>query len=224
MKYKTKKTIVKTKSESWNYLLVEIFTTENIATQSDPGSFFYISSEEDVKIGEYTRNYSNFYDTFYPFTYNGRDYALYSSNYDETRLMELPSCINLGAEESRGFCPTQYYIPKYSIFTGEYTEQKIYGLSDDFKETEKLSPLQYENFGFVAGCVWGDDWSYKIEFLDLSYLPTVKRDNRFGYIVLPENLTLDKAIKVHDCYINKQPRITISNDVCFKFSGENIGC
>lgn len=50
--------------------------------------------------------------------------------------------------------------------------------------------------GFVAGCFWGDDSSWKIQYLDLSRADEgiLKRDDRFGYIELPANLTLDKAV------------------------------
>jgi hypothetical protein len=52
--------------------------------------------------------------------------------------------------------------------------------------------------GFVAGCVWGDDSSWKIEYLDLSKADEgiIKREQRFGYIELPNHLTLDKAINL----------------------------
>jgi hypothetical protein len=50
--------------------------------------------------------------------------------------------------------------------------------------------------GFVAGCVWGDDSSWKIQYLDLSRADEgiIKREERFGYIELPSHLTLDKAV------------------------------
>jgi hypothetical protein len=59
--------------------------------------------------------------------------------------------------------------------------------------------------GFVAGCVWGDDSSYKIQYLDLSRADEgiIKRDNRFGYIELPRGMDLNSAInfEVDDDYI-----------------------
>lgn len=50
--------------------------------------------------------------------------------------------------------------------------------------------------GFIAGCVWGDDGSWKIEYLDLSRADEgiIKREQKFGYISMPNGLFLDKAV------------------------------
>ena len=41
-------------------------------------------------------------------------------------------------------------------------------------------------FGFVWGCVWGDDSSWKVQHLDLSRVGEgeLTRDERFGYVML----------------------------------------
>jgi len=48
----------------------------------------------------------------------------------------------------------------------------------------------YADFGFVSGCAWGDDSSWKIQFLDLSeaHKGIIKRDSRFGYIEMPDGV------------------------------------
>ena len=63
-----------------------------------------------------------------------------------------------------------------------------------------LTPLLYHPFGFVAGCIWGDDSTWKIQYLDLSEAEKgiVKREERFGYIELPDNLNLKDAIDLED--------------------------
>ena len=55
---------------------------------------------------------------------------------------------------------------------------------------------RHATFGFVAGCIWGDDSSWKIQFLDLSKAAEGKitRDERFGYIELPSGVDLKDAI------------------------------
>lgn len=120
-------------------------------------------------IGEYERNYSSFHRTFRAFTQGGREYALYSPHYTATRVMELPSCRDLGGEDPDpgGFCPVDYWV------------------------------AQDGSFGLVAGCVWGDDSSWKLQFLDLSHasIGRVVRDDRFGYVELPDDLTLDDAVE-----------------------------
>jgi hypothetical protein len=41
-------------------------------------------------------------------------------------------------------------------------------------------------FGFVWGCVWGDDSSWKVQYLDLSDIQQgqLRREERFGYLKL----------------------------------------
>ncbi len=127
-------------------------------------------------IGSYRRNYSTLFRTFASFRKDGRSFALYSPNYSATRVMELPSCRDLGGEEpnSFGFCPTDYFVPQDAQGNLSVT------------------------FAFVSGCIWGDDSSWKIQVLDLSAIDkgALKRDERFGYIHLPDKLNLQDAIQV----------------------------
>src|SRR5262249_41440812 len=153
----------------------------------------------EEQIGEYVRNYPNFFDTFFPFEKDGKDYALYSTDYTATRVMELPSCRDIGGEEpsSGGFCPVEYYVPTYvdleTTYSGSpetpYANGKILrsrknkatpedlepvsnvsnwrdaktGEAMKFESlTRAISPLTFYPFGFIAGCVWGDDSSWKI--------------------------------------------------------------
>src|SRR5262249_883135 len=76
---------------------------------------FRVESDVEEQIGEYERNYPNLFRTFYPFQKEGKDYALYSPDYTVTRVMTLPSCIDIGGEASHthGFCPVDYYVPSY---------------------------------------------------------------------------------------------------------------
>ena len=60
------------------------------------------------------------------------------------------------------------------------------------------------HFGFVAGCQQDEDDAWKIQFLDLSEVEQgiLKRDKRFGRIVLPDKCVLESAISVRS--IEKQ--------------------
>lgn len=161
---------------------------------------------EGVQIGEYVRNYSSFMDTFHHFRLNGKDLALYSPDYTSTRLMELPSCKDIGGEprDGNGFCPTGYYVPSYLEhefdIKGEKHRYRIYEPEPaDFKDEDKdrvVSDLLFCDFGFISGCVWGDDSSWKIQYLDLSQADKgiLNRDERFGYIQLPAKVELKDAI------------------------------
>jgi len=134
-----------------------------------------------TKIGEYIRQYPSMFNTFVPFTQNGKEYALYSDDYTCTKVMELPSCKQIAGETPNefGFCPVDFFVPE---------EDEKVGLKG--------------RFGFVAGCVWGDDSSWKIQYLDLSKISEgkLRRENRFGYIELPGNLSLSGAIDMSDFY------------------------
>lgn len=57
---------------------------------------------------------------------------------------------------------------------------------------------RYAPFGFVAGCIWGDDFSWKLQFLDLSKAEggVLSRDDRFGYVEV--NTPLKDNVCVND--------------------------
>jgi len=171
-----------------------------------------VMDNKQEKIGSYRRDYPNLFETFFPFMHNGKELALYSRNYAYTRVMELPSCRDLGGEDENNveskdhFCPVEFYVPVYRKLVtpievkGKKLERCLTG-DDCFNgkyDNSKyvLGPIQYCDFGFVAGCVWGDDTSWKIQFLDLSEADKgiIKRDQRFGYVELPRKMSLKDAI------------------------------
>jgi hypothetical protein len=202
----------------WKYLKIGIFKVEN-------------DSEE--QIGEYKRNYSSFYNTFCHFQKSGKDYALYSPDYTVSRIMELPTCKDIGGEEpgAGGFCPTDYFVPTYieketswetvsarGIIGGNVTKNRLNNPSvEDLTESIKsrefnyqgtgepckittlsrpLTPLNYYQFGFVGGCIWGDDRSWKVQYLDLSQVENgiIGREERFGYVELLDGVPLKEAV------------------------------
>jgi len=168
MRFTCKTTTIKSKAPYWNTLLVEIF-------------------DQGVKIGEYKRNYSSMYNTFVPFEKDGKWYALYSKDYTATRIMSLPDCKDLGGEDPHGFgfCPVDYYVPRYYIYRDDKMEFRIY----ENEEEEDLPEGQqwiYEGYALLAGCVWGDDTSWKLQYIDLSQCDKgiIERTDKFGYMEL----------------------------------------
>ncbi|MBZ0316223.1 MAG: hypothetical protein K8L91_07390 [Anaerolineae bacterium] len=177
---------------------------------------FRIEGGREEQVGEYIRQYRVLFDTFCHFMSDGKDYALYSPNAYETHLMELPSCRHLGEEQFEGleFCPVAYYVPTFvevhvtNSHSGKIERQRLnQPKPDDFiipnpkhPDRVKVGPLQYCPFGFVAGCEWGDENAWKIQYLDLSQVSQgiLKRDARFGYIVLPLNQKLEEAIDMEE--------------------------
>lgn len=160
----------------------------------------------DQQIGEYVRNYSSMYRTFCPFRSGDKWFALYSPNYTATRLMSLPDCTDIGGEEPAvcGFCPLDFYVP---VLCGQDLRPddpapKQPASQTDVIEWIKRNPYidRYANFGFVSGCIWGDDSSWKVQYLDLSRASEgiVSRDDRFGYVELPPGVTLEQAVSVDE--------------------------
>jgi len=170
---------------------------------------FRKEGDREEQIGEYRRDYHTLFRTFYPFSRNGRDFALYSPHYTCTRVMELPSCKDIGGEEKDawGFCPVDYFVPSYMEYEfrtkdGRWIRVREHDSDcftiDNQPDHRLVTPVTYYDFGFVAGCVWGDDSSWKIQYLDLSRADSgsIRRDARFGYIRLPTHLHLDRAIRM----------------------------
>lgn len=181
---------------------------------------------DEAQVGSYKRNYSSFMGTFCPFMKGDNWYALYSSDYTSTRIMELPSCMDIGGEErdAWGFCPTGYFVPKFYryTFTTEGKEHMCRIYESDEGEEDKRD--QFDDFGFISGCVWGDDSSWKIQYLDLSQADKgiIKRDDRFGYIELPPNLTLEKAIRMLDHGDRPPYGFQIACDRSFRANGKSF--
>lgn len=183
----------------------------------------------EEQVGEYERNYPSLLRTFAHFRAGGRDLALYSPDYTATRLLELPSCRDIGGEEPSGggFCPAEFFVPYFIDLESREDGQPPRRFRKQMPAPEELvertiprtwpaaagrparvqhqryvpvGPLTHHPFGFVAGCVWADDSSWKVQYLDLSRAAegVLRRDDRFGYLELPHNVHLDQAIDLID--------------------------
>ena len=205
---------IKTKPGCWSYEKIGVFR---------------VDGEKEEKVGEYTRNYHGFMRTFYHFRLNGKDLALYSPEYTASRIMELPSCKDLGGEkpDGFGFCPVEFFVPSYILRELTFPDGKTTTYAVNEPDPEDLAPTKesklisdgvvFRPFGFVSGCIWGDDTSWKIEFLDLSEADKgiLKREARFGYIELPRELDLKEAIQIND---DEEVRyITIASESSYEF-------
>jgi hypothetical protein len=105
-----------------------------------------------------------------------------------------------------GFCPMEFYVPDW---WDEYDETSLpivdpeTGAKSHRFKTDKHAVYLAEDFiqytgqrAFYAGCIWGDDSSSKLRHIDLSRISEgiVDGDERFGYVQLPENLSLKESI------------------------------
>jgi hypothetical protein len=183
----------------------------------------------DTQVGEYERNYPSFaVETFEPFEKDGVWYALYSPNYTCTRVMSLPNCKDIGGEEPRssGFCPVELFVPRFREATTTNTGDPKYkhtnwlfeSDADAFRELEaniksglrtSLGPWCTLDVAFVAGCVWGDDSSWKLQVFDLSSVAEGKltRSDRFGFVQLAQ-MPLAEAVRCHR-WDDSSTRVTI---------------
>ena len=89
----------------------------------------------------------------------------------------------------------------------------VWGPQKDFAFGHVVLPPKH---AFVAGCHWGDDSSWKIQYIDVSRIDEgiIVRDDRFGYIELPSGLSLKKAIDMEDLE-ESDGRIKIAVDLKF---------
>lgn len=181
------------------------------------------------QIGEFKRNYPS-YTPFAPFIgQDGKWYALYSPHYTCTKIMSLPDCKEIGGEkpEGNGFCPVELYVPSYKkkrhwydehfkkllterdaknaeYFDHYYSDRILEGGPEadaaEILETES-EPFIYHDFGFVSGCVWGDDsGGWKVQMFNLlqAHEGKLSRAEVFGHMELPYGLPLRNAIWIDE--------------------------
>ena len=192
--------IIENKTITWDSTKISIYRNDNL-------------------IGEYIRNYdSRGFETFYPFQVDNEWYALYSANYTATRVMKLHenSIEDWCGEDtkSNGFCPAEFYVPRcvhiHQVFelAGVMDGIDVYYADCDYEYTDLKKEFQnpdfvkfeYCNFGLVGGCVWGDDSSIKIRYIDLSKISDkiLNITEKFGYWEMPSDLSLKKCISMDD--------------------------
>lgn len=185
-------------------------TAKSVPTKPNCWDYTDVTIYNDgTKIGSYTYQYPSKNPPFYVFRLKNNWYALYATSYMYTRIMSLPDCKDIGGEENEyknHFCPVEYYVPVLNLWDGS------------------ILNMEYAPFGFVSGCVWGDDSSWKLQYLDLSRADEgiVKRDQRFGYFELPSNVKLKDCIDTchiyemkddMQLYIAKQVRVNIDGSM-----------
>lgn len=229
-------TTKKNKGDQWDSKIVEIFTSDN-----------------KTKLGEYERIYPSFGEaTFCPFQIEDQWYALYSYDYQKTSVMKLPSCEKWCEVEDDEFCPTEHYVPRYRTqvskeprksgdpedfykfwviegsrdFDGYWEDNKDFNGYED--KDYKYGPIKFLSKGFVSGCYWGDDSSWKIGYLDLSGIPKkkiIKKPYKFGELHLPDGMKLRDAIEFYfydfDPVAHDKIRITHTSYFNLK-DGKNI--
>lgn len=158
--------------------------TTRVTARKKPGSWATSHVEVldgDTVIAAYDRNYSML-GTFEPFRQDDRDFALISPHYTATSVMDLATGEIIAAEQqdAGGFCPVGFYVPDWH----DIHDGTILPGSMQWRPADHEWPCG--DFGFVWGCIWGDDSAWKVQYLDLSGIRRgeLRRDDRFGYVRL----------------------------------------
>jgi hypothetical protein len=158
-------------------------------------------------VASYHRNYPNLFRTFEPFRQGDRLLALFSSDYTATSVMDLSTGKVVASEDpdSMGFCPVGFYVPDW----WDIHDGSILPGSGSWNDTFELPK---GDFGFVWGCIWGDDGSWKVQFLDLSRVQDgmLVRDERFGYLELASHPKLDPREFIRCSFDGKSCTVTFS--------------
>ncbi len=154
--------------DAWTTLRVEVLDTDRV-------------------IATYERNHAMF-QTFEPFRQGDRHFALVSTDYTATSVMDLSTGRIIASEEldPAGFCPVGFYVPDWwDVHDGSILPGSMLWSADQEWPRGDL--------GFVWGCIWGDDSSWKVQYLDLSGVSNgrLRRDHRFGYLPLATNPKLE---------------------------------
>ena len=205
------------------------FSVEIEAIKNKPGTWDsskFSIFRDNILIGEYIRNYHGDHLTFHPFQVGGEWYALYSAEYTCTRVMKLNEtsiedwCGETPAEN--GFCPTEYYIPRYHKYNVDDNYEYVilngseYKTLDEF-EDDTIGSVEtgFMNFGFLSGCIWGDDSSWKIRYIDLSDVlnKSLTITEKFGYFEMPHGFKLRECVNLNAWEADNQVIKLLKEDV-----------
>jgi hypothetical protein len=157
---------------AWQTVQVEILDTAILNTAN---------ADAEQVIASYDRNYAML-QTFEPFRQGERNFALISPDYTMSSVIDLDSgqIVASEAPDAAGFCPVGFYVPDW---WDRHDGSKLPG---GMNWTADDAWPNAGDFGFVWGCLWGDDNSWKVQYLDLSQISEgiLRRDERFGYVKL----------------------------------------
>lgn len=142
---------------------------------------------------------------------------------------ELAEISNDGIVEGQelpqlGFCPAEFYVPNWwENYNESFFSRNLSGtlFPKSGREAALIKTFQemamYEGqWGVYSGCVWGDDNSLKIRFVDLSRVKEgiVTTDDRFGYFQLPSQGDLRSSIEI----IPSRNMVRISTPISFNLT------
>lgn len=153
------------------------------STNNKSGRFFVelVNSHTGDIIHSYYRTYPCLFRTIDAFRYKNSDYIIFSDFTTALKIISVASKEIIEVSTS-GFCPTEVFVP---------SQEDI---------THRITGGQYLPFMLVAGCLWGDDSSWKIQYLSLEDLSRpLKLEEKFGYLELASGCHLKEDVVVEYC-------------------------
>ena len=152
------------------------------------------------------------------------------ANHDDDKWAHKTTVGEGGNSCQRWYWPDDKDGPTYSPErAAEYLAEKdrSHRLHDEWSERHPFM-TRHAAWGLVAGCYWGDDTSWKVQFLDLSRAAdgVLARDDRFGYLELPRGVKLRDAVDADCIHVLNDPpekqRIAIAVPARFTLAGKRL--
>jgi hypothetical protein len=173
----------------------------------------------DRMIATYRHNYS-LLQTFEPFRQGDRTFALISPDYTATSVLDLDTGAIVAGEEPHagGFCPVGFYVPDW----WDVNDGTILPGSMHWRPADHEWPCG--DYGFVWGCIWGDDSSWKVQHLDLSSVSdgVIRREERFGFLRLATHKKLEATDVIRCSSWQGQRRVKFSVEQTFDLGSGSL--
>lgn len=126
---------------------------------------------------------------------------------------------------ANNFCIAGFHVPDFFDIWGDSPKEmngfkkRSEGGDYEFWQENVDNFLAKRTFGYISGCHWGDDWSYKVQAFDLAPIleGKVANDERFGYFVLSGEL---KDLYEEGYYEGDSRYLTLNTPIAFDMNDD----
>jgi hypothetical protein len=208
-----------TKPGCWNYLQVGVFEVADDGTEKQVGSYerkyssmydtFFAFKQKGKWYALYSSDYTctsvmSLPDCKMIATEKGDAYGFCPTGYyvpdaetlSQSNLRALMTKEGKLDEFIKGFRSEEHYADMEKRHGKETADRMRENDKEEDEAWDKLEENTVGQFGFISGCVWGDDSSWKLEYLDLSKITEgiINRYPRWGYWELPNGKKLKECL------------------------------
>lgn len=126
-----------------------------------------------------------------------------------------------------GFCPIDFYAPDWWEEFEEKSPSVLRSSENGgflFSEEDLMNPCG--QFALYSGCVWGEDHSWKLRYIDLSRITegVVTSEDRFGYFPVASGVSEGRRLRdVVEIFDGKYATIPLAAHVNLKTGKASIG-